>query len=94
MLLRKYKVDDPPKIAGRYTSKQEYIPVAIKENNVDLYWKKAKALLKRKDTIKVTKVINTPINNVVTKTQTITNTRIITKKQIEKKDDNYDYDRL
>lgn len=75
-------------------SKQEYIPVEIKENNVDLYWKKAKALLKRKDTIKVTKVINTPINNVVTKTQTITNTRIITKRQIEKKDDNYDYDRL
>lgn len=71
------------------SSKQEYIPVEIKENNVNLYWKKAKELLKKQDT----KNINTSINNIVTKTQTIANTRINTKRHREKKDEHYDYER-
>ena len=71
------------------SSKQEYIPVEIKENNVNLYWKKAKELLKKQDT----KNINTSINNIVMKTQTIANTRINTKRHREKKDEHYDYER-
>ena len=51
-------------------SKQEYIPVEIKENNVNFYWEKAKTLLKKKSTVKVARNINNSTINTPARSQT------------------------